>query len=110
MEVDILDVASHADAVHGFGIARTLRDHHGGNLIAHGTLYKALGRLEAHGLLVRWWEPAETAESERRPRRRLYRITDAGRAALLAASVEPTPTQPTPTVRPSHGLPGTVTP
>ena len=67
-------------------------------LTGHGTLYKALGRLEEFGLLTSSWEAAETAEG--RPRRRLYELTgqgvrvaeqaraeDAGRAAGRPARV-----------------------
>ena len=54
-------------------------------LTAHGTLYKALGRLAEAGLLEARWEDAETAEAEGRPRRRLYRVTGAGASALADA-------------------------
>src|SRR5215218_11385476 len=79
---------------HGFGLARTMRDRRGSrSLTAHGTLYKALGRLEEFGLLTsRWEESADAAEG--RPRRRLYRLTAegarvaerAGNARIEAAS------------------------
>jgi DNA-binding PadR family transcriptional regulator len=91
LEVDILDVAAGARRtgdgwVHGFALARTLRDGAGaGRLTAHGTLYKALGRLSGGGLLEDRWEDAETALAERRPRRRLYRITVEGQQALSDA-------------------------
>ena len=45
-------------------------------LTGHGTLYKALGRLEAFGLLSSRWEAAAAAEG--RPRRRLYELTGEG--------------------------------
>jgi DNA-binding PadR family transcriptional regulator len=45
-------------------------------LTGHGTLYKALGRLEEFGLLSSRWEEAEAAEG--RPRRRLYELTGEG--------------------------------
>jgi len=63
---------------HGFGLARTLREATGSrSLTAHGTLYKALGRLEELGLLAsRWEEPA--AAPGGRPRRRLYELTGEG--------------------------------
>lgn len=48
-------------------------------LTAHGTLYKALGRLEEFGLLTSRWEDAATAEG--RPRRRLYELTSQGAEA-----------------------------
>jgi PadR family transcriptional regulator, regulatory protein PadR len=56
---------------------------------AHGTLYKALARLEDAGLLVSRWEDADLAAADGRPRRRLYRITTAGQAAYTEASVTP---------------------
>jgi DNA-binding PadR family transcriptional regulator len=72
--------------MHGFALATELRDRYGAGLTAHGTLYKALARLAYQGLLTARWEQPVLAEAEGRPRRRLYRITDAGRAALVHAS------------------------
>ena len=57
-------------------------------MVAHGTLYKALGRLTEAGFLDSWWEDAELAEAQARPRRRLYRITGAGRRAWSVAAAE----------------------
>jgi DNA-binding PadR family transcriptional regulator len=89
LEVDILEAAfalqrAGEDTFYGFGLARTLRERSGSrSLTAHGTLYKALGRLEQSGLLAsRWEEPVEG-----RPRRRLYELTrDGARAAEPSAS------------------------
>jgi len=69
---------------HGFGLAQALREQRGSrSLTAHGTLYKALGRLEEFGLLTSCWEDAAAAEG--RPRRRLYELTGRGvHAADLA--------------------------
>ena len=62
---------------HGFGLAQTMRERSGSrSLTAHGTLYKALGRLEEFGLLASRWEDASAAEG--RPRRRLYELTGEG--------------------------------
>jgi DNA-binding PadR family transcriptional regulator len=62
---------------HGFGLAQTMREPGGSrSLTAHGTLYKALGRLEEFGLLASRWEDAAAAEG--RPRRRLYELTKRG--------------------------------
>ena len=62
---------------HGFGLAQTMREHSGSrSLTAHGTLYKALSRLEDFGLLTSRWE--DTAVVDGRPRRRLYEITSQG--------------------------------
>jgi PadR family transcriptional regulator, regulatory protein PadR len=61
---------------HGFALAQSLREQGGGRaLTAHGTLYKALGRLEEMGLLTSSWEEGEV---EGRPRRRLYELTGKG--------------------------------
>lgn len=74
-----------SDELHGFGIAKQLADRAGSQrLTAHGTLYKALARLERAGLLESRWEDAHLAAAEGRPRRRLYRVTSAGRVALSA--------------------------
>jgi PadR family transcriptional regulator, regulatory protein PadR len=62
---------------HGFGLAQAMREQRGSrSLTAHGTLYKALGRLEDLGLLSSSWEDVSAAE--RRPRRRLYELTGQG--------------------------------
>ncbi len=62
---------------HGFGLAQTLREQSGSrSLTAHGTLYKALSRLEEFGLLTSGWEDAPAVEG--RPRRRLYELTSRG--------------------------------
>lgn len=68
---------------HGFELAKQLRDDEKRrNLTAHGTLYKALNRMEKAGLLTSTWEDPERAATEGRPRRRLYSITTEGRVAL----------------------------
>ena len=68
-------------------MAKELRDGDGSDgLIGHGTLYKALSRLEKSGLLDSSWEDADAAAEAGRPRRRLYHITSDGRLAAAAAS------------------------
>lgn len=65
---------------HGFGLAQHLRERRGSrSLTAHGTLYKALGRLEAFGLVTSRWEDAPAVDG--RPRRRLYELTGEGARA-----------------------------
>ena len=82
LETEILGVAlmmlrSGRATFHGFALAQTMREHSGSRaLTAHGTLYKALARLEESGHLTSRWEDAETAEG--RPRRRLYELTGPG--------------------------------
>jgi PadR family transcriptional regulator, regulatory protein PadR len=82
LETEILGVAlsmlrAGEASFHGFGIAQRLREQSGSrSLTGHGTLYKALGRLEEFGLLSSRWEDAAAAEG--RPRRRLYDLTRQG--------------------------------
>lgn len=45
--------------------------------LASGTLYPILNRLEEAGWLTSLWENIDPA-AEKRPRRRLYRLTDKG--------------------------------
>ena len=91
LEAEILEVAlsirrSGQATFHGFGLAHTMRERSGSrSLTAHGTLYKALGRLERLGLLASRWEDAAAVEG--RPRRRLYELTGEGaRAAEVAVA------------------------
>ena len=94
--VDVL-VDGDPPEVHGFALAKRLADREGSQrLTSHGTLYKALARLEDAGLLSSRWEDHEVAEDAGRPRRRLYRVTSAGQAAL---AVHVTTTEATATDR-----------
>jgi PadR family transcriptional regulator, regulatory protein PadR len=93
LETEILDVAlsmvrAGHGTFHGFGLAQTMRQRSGSRaLTAHGTLYKALGRLEEFGLLTsRWEDPAAAAEG--RPRRRLYELTGEGARVAERARAE----------------------
>ena len=80
-----------APPFHGYGIAKEIREsREARRLTAHGTLYRALDRLEGFGLVESWLEHAEIAEAEGRPRRRLYRVTALGEQAY-AASDAPRP-------------------
>jgi PadR family transcriptional regulator PadR len=82
LETEILEVAlsmlrSGQASFHGFGLAQAMREQSGSrSLTGHGTLYKALSRLEEFGLLTSRWEDAAAAEG--RPRRRLYELTRQG--------------------------------
>ncbi len=82
LEAEILEAAlsmhrGGAATFHGFALAQSLRAGSGSrSLTAHGTLYKALGRLEEFGLLTSAWEDGDAAEG--RPRRRLYELTERG--------------------------------
>ena len=74
------------DEFHGFLVAKEMRERDAARrLTAHGTLYKALDRMERGGLLGSRWEDPSIAAEEGRPRRRLYRVTGLGERALLTA-------------------------
>jgi PadR family transcriptional regulator, regulatory protein PadR len=82
LETEVLEAAlsllrSGQATFHGFGLANAMREQSASrSLTAHGTLYKALGRLEEFGLLTSHWE--DEAAAEGRPRRRLYELTAQG--------------------------------
>jgi DNA-binding PadR family transcriptional regulator len=105
LETEILEVAqsmlrSGQATFHGFGLAHAMRDQNGSrSLTSHGTLYKALGRLEELGLLSSHWEDAAAVEG--RPRRRLYALTGEGarvaeraRAGKTIAPLAPLTSEP----------------
>lgn len=70
---------------HGFRVAKEIQDSAGARrLTAHGTLYKALGRLEKAGYLASRWEDPGAVDLGR-PRRRLYHVTAEGEGAYTAA-------------------------
>jgi PadR family transcriptional regulator, regulatory protein PadR len=71
---------------HGFALAHGIAERDGArSLTAHGTLYKALSRMETAGLLASRWEDAELAVDQGRPRRRLYRVTPHGASTAAEA-------------------------
>lgn len=71
---------------YGYEIAKRLRDENRLRLLtAYGTLYRALGRLEAMGLLQSRWEDPHISARESRPARRMYALTAAGEAAAQEA-------------------------
>jgi len=74
----ILATIAH-DPAHGYAILQRLRQRSSGAFdLAEGTIYPALHRLERDGLLSSSW----SSESGRR--RRVYRVTGAGRSTLHA--------------------------
>jgi PadR family transcriptional regulator, regulatory protein PadR len=91
LEVGLLEAAVELQRAgqgdcYGYALAKALAGDSGDRrLVAHGTLYKALGRLTSAGLLDSLWEDPAVAEQEGRPRRRLYRVTGAGAEALAGA-------------------------
>jgi DNA-binding PadR family transcriptional regulator len=91
LEVEILEASVTLRSrglheAHGFLLARTVAEGSDAKrLTAYGTLYKALDRLERGALLASRWEDPEYAAEAARPRRRFYRITAVGEAALADA-------------------------
>jgi DNA-binding PadR family transcriptional regulator len=108
IEVDVLDAGlalrrAGAPHFHGFQLAKAIVDRAQASaaLTAHGTLYKALARMEGMGLLTSTWEAPDLAAAEGRPRRRLYEVTGAGERALATHQAQ-RPT--TARQRPAPGL------
>jgi len=67
--------------MHPYQMQRLLRDRHKDEILAlkPGSLYHAIGRLERGGLI----EAVSTTRDGRRPERTTYRLTEAGRDALM---------------------------
>jgi DNA-binding PadR family transcriptional regulator len=82
--LDVLLLAVIADGpVHGYAIVEALRERSGGHFaLPEGTVYPALHRLEADGLLRSDWAVVGGR------RRRQYELTDRGQAALGERSGE----------------------
>jgi PadR family transcriptional regulator PadR len=67
-----------AEPLHGYAVIEELKQRSGGALtLPEGTVYPALHRLEAAGLLLSSW-------SDGGRKRRVYRLTRAGRRELVA--------------------------
>ena len=80
--------AQGVEQFHGFRIARDIKDRESARLLtAHGTLYRALARLEKQGFLQSTWEDPMIAAEESRPRRKLYKLTGAPTVVLGDVSV-----------------------
>ena len=74
---------------HGFRIAKEIKGAKDARLLTgHGTLYRALGRLEKQGYLSSRWEDPLAAAEEGRPRRKLYKLTGAETRVLSELKLE----------------------
>lgn len=88
LEVAIIEAALALErrglkAFHGYALAKAVKAESDQRMLtAYGTLYRALHRLDRAGLVESFWEDPEHAESDGRPRRRLYRLTAAAEGAL----------------------------
>ena len=82
-----LDLRRHgSEEFHGFLIAKQIKHASDNRLLtAYGTLYRALSRLEAMGLVRSRPEDPLIAAQENRPPRRLYTLTPSGEAAVRQA-------------------------
>lgn len=70
-------------ALHGYAILQDVRERTDGEVqLAAGTLYAAVARLERDGMIEELADPPDGDEVD--PRRRYYRITDAGLGAVRA--------------------------
>jgi len=67
---------------HGYGYGFDVMDATG---LPSGTVYPALRRMEASGLVRSKWESAAIAQREQRPPRKYYDITRSGQLALADA-------------------------
>ena len=86
LETLILSVLRRGEA-HGFEILRRLEAAGSGALrLKEGSLYPALYRMEAAGLVEGTWEKSDGPR--RGPRRRVYRLTAKGRKRLDATRGE----------------------
>ncbi|PPG56527.1 PadR family transcriptional regulator [Rathayibacter sp. AY1C5] len=85
LELQLLETLIEArEASHGFALASALSAEDHRALTAHGTLYKALARLQERGLVTSTWEDKAEANAQGRPPRRLYEVTGEGRAVAHA--------------------------
>ncbi len=91
LELDIIIAGCRLNAAdplgfYGFAIAQAIATDQSTRLLtAHGTLYKALRRLESRGYLESWWEDPDRGLEEGRPRRRLYKVTAKGVSSVAIA-------------------------
>src|ERR1044072_1081387 len=75
LQLSVAAVLAEADR-HGYALVQRLAEH-GLGTVRGGALYPGLGRMETDGLGESRWEPGEGG-----PGRKVYRLTDAGRAGL----------------------------
>lgn len=106
LEISILETAldlrsGGGEEFHGFALAKEIAERaEARTLTAHGTLYKALERMERAGLLESHWEDPIAAATEGRPRRRLYHVNGLGEQALADSGA----IRRSPAILPRRGL------
>ena len=100
IEIAILEAALHlrtqgVEAIHGFQFAKVIQEQMGTRqLTAHGTLYRALHRLEQAAFLESAWEDPRVALEQGRPPRRFYKVTVTGEQASAAAAADAAESNP----------------
>jgi len=83
LDLLLLSVLDRIGPAHGYALIAGLRDRSGGTLdLPEGTVYPALHRLERDGLVSSEWEAGAPR------RRRVYRLTPDGEAALVTKQRE----------------------
>jgi PadR family transcriptional regulator len=93
LEIAICDAAAGLrrrgiEEFHGYELAKQLADVNDRKLLtAYGTLYRALARLEAMGLLESRREDPAVAAEENRPGRRFYTLTALAETVVRESSV-----------------------
>ncbi|WP_055549124.1 PadR family transcriptional regulator [Streptomyces sp. NBRC 110028] len=75
LQLSVAAVLAEGDR-HGYALVQRLAEH-GLGTVRGGALYPVLGRMETDGLVEARWEPGNGG-----PGRKVYRLTDAGRAGL----------------------------
>jgi PadR family transcriptional regulator len=84
---DLVLAALEGGEAHGLEILRRLEAAGDGSLrLKEGSLYPTLYRLEASGMVKAQWD--EQTKGRRGPRRRMYRLTAKGAAALARGRIE----------------------
>lgn len=82
LEIGCARAGTEVEWFYGFALATDLEGADGSRrLLGHGTLYKALERLERDGYLESRWEHGDP-RALGRPRRREYRVTSIASQAL----------------------------
>ena len=105
LELSVLEAAAalkrrSIPAFHGYSLAKVIKTSSDRRMLtAHGTLYRALHRLERAGLVEAFWEDPGEAAREDRPRRRLYRLTALAEAALTRARAQQRQTRKLPSLK-----------
>jgi DNA-binding PadR family transcriptional regulator len=70
--------AIHSGYIYGFSVMEVTG-------LPSGTVYPAVRRLERDALIQSHWEQESTAEAEKRPQRKYYKLTRQGKTTLEAS-------------------------